>query len=152
MKTPLGTEVDLVADTNISTLFGHYRLIHVCFLKIITYEFDCNVQCCIANDCSAVAEMGDRGHNRHGPKRGGCCAQLGRAAGSPSNTMSPRLRPNPVPSSTVCHNTDGPKIGGGALPPVWGGDLGPHLAQCGVGRGPPPCQVTILIDPAIWSQ
>ena len=24
---------------------------------------------------SAVAEMGDRGHNRHGPKRvGGCCA------------------------------------------------------------------------------
>jgi len=23
---------------------------------------------------SAVAEMGDHGHNRHGPKRGGCCA------------------------------------------------------------------------------
>ena len=23
---------------------------------------------------SAVAEMGDGGHNRHGPKRGGCCA------------------------------------------------------------------------------
>jgi len=23
---------------------------------------------------SAVAEMGDRSHNRHGPKRGGCCA------------------------------------------------------------------------------
>jgi len=23
---------------------------------------------------SAVAEMGDRGHNRHEPKRGGCCA------------------------------------------------------------------------------
>ena len=22
---------------------------------------------------SAVAEMGDRGHNRHGLKRGGCC-------------------------------------------------------------------------------
>jgi len=26
------------------------------------------------NKSSAVAEMGDRGHNRHGPKRGGCCA------------------------------------------------------------------------------
>jgi len=24
------------------------------------------------NKSSAVAEMGDRGHNRHGPKRGGC--------------------------------------------------------------------------------
>jgi len=23
---------------------------------------------------SAVAEIGDRGHDRHGPKRGGCCA------------------------------------------------------------------------------
>ena len=26
------------------------------------------------NKSSAVAEMDDRGHNRHGPKRGGCCA------------------------------------------------------------------------------
>ena len=26
------------------------------------------------NKSSAVAEMGDRGHNRHGSKRGGCCA------------------------------------------------------------------------------
>ena len=26
------------------------------------------------NKSSAVAEMGDRGHNRHGPKRGGCFA------------------------------------------------------------------------------
>ena len=28
----------------------------------------------MVNKSSAVAEMGDRGHNRHGPKRGGCCA------------------------------------------------------------------------------
>ena len=28
-----------------------------------------------ANKSSAVAKIGDRGHNRHGPKRGGgCCA------------------------------------------------------------------------------
>ena len=26
------------------------------------------------NKSSAVAEMSNRGHNRHGPKRGGCCA------------------------------------------------------------------------------
>ena len=25
----------------------------------------------LCNSCSAVAEMGDRRHNRHGPKRGG---------------------------------------------------------------------------------
>jgi len=28
----------------------------------------------ICYESSAVAEMDDRGHNRHGPKRGGCCA------------------------------------------------------------------------------
>ena len=27
------------------------------------------------------------------------------------------------------------------VPPFWGGELGPHLAQCGLDRGPPPCQV-----------
>jgi len=27
--------------------------------------------CYKSSGCSAVAEMGDRGHNRHGPKRGG---------------------------------------------------------------------------------
>jgi len=28
------------------------------------------------NKSSAVAETGDRGHNRHEPKKGGCCAPL----------------------------------------------------------------------------
>jgi len=37
------------------------------------------VSCCfqalyIHYKSSAVAEMGDRGHNRQGPKGGGCCA------------------------------------------------------------------------------
>jgi len=36
---------------------------------------------------SAVAEMGDRGHNRHGPKRGGGAVPLLRSAGNPSDTM-----------------------------------------------------------------
>jgi len=46
------------------------------------------------NKSSAVAEIGDRGHNRHGPK-------------------------SKRPSS----------------PPLLGGELGPHLTQCGLGRG-----------------
>jgi len=37
------------------------------------------------------------------------------------------------------HNRNGPKIG--ALPPVLGGKLDPHLAQRGPDRGLPPCQV-----------
>jgi len=36
-----------------------------------------------------IAEMGDRGHNRHGPKRGGGAVPLSRSAGNPSNTMWP---------------------------------------------------------------
>jgi len=47
---------------------------------------------------SAVAETGNCGHNRHGPKRRGYCAPFT-------------------------------------------GELGPHLTQCGLGRGPLPYQV-----------
>ena len=66
------------------------------------------------HNSSAVAEMGDRGHNRHmGRKEGGRGG-----AGSPSNTMWPGPRstsvPNGVliPSSPFGHNGHGPKIGG----------------------------------------
>ena len=45
---------------------------------------------------SAVAEMGDRGHNRHGLKEGGS-APLSRSAGNPSNTMWPVGRSTSVP-------------------------------------------------------
>jgi len=37
------------------------------------------------------------------------------------------------------HNRRGPKIGG--LCPFWQGQLGPHVTQCGLGRGLPPYQV-----------
>ena len=42
------------------------------------------------NNSSAVAAMGDRGHNIHGPKRGGggCYAPFA-GAGTPSSTMWP---------------------------------------------------------------
>jgi len=41
----------------------------------------------ISNKSSAVAEMGDRDHSRHGPKRGGLLCPFRGGAGSPSNTM-----------------------------------------------------------------
>jgi len=58
--------------------------------------------------------MGDRGHNRHGPKRkGGCCASFTGGAGFPSNTMWPL--PYQVASSSIQpfgHNRREPKTGG----------------------------------------
>ena len=47
---------------------------------------------------SEAAEMGDRGHNTHGPKRGGGAVPLSRSAGNPSNTMWPAQRSTSVPS------------------------------------------------------
>ena len=45
--------------------------------------------------------MGDRGHNRHGPKRGGGAVPLSRSAGNPSNTMWPAPRSTSVPSGVI---------------------------------------------------
>jgi len=56
------------------------------------------------NKSSAVAEMGDRGHNRHGPKRGGGSAvPHSRSAGNPSNTMWPAPMSTSVPSGVFIH-------------------------------------------------
>jgi len=50
------------------------------------------------NKSSLVAEMGDRGHNRHAPKRGAAVVALSRGgARFPSNTMWP----GPVYSRTI---------------------------------------------------
>ena len=38
------------------------------------------------------------------------------------------------------HNIHGPKSGM-LWPPFWGGELGPHVTQCGLGWGLPPYQV-----------
>jgi len=45
---------------------------------------------------------------------------------------------------TFGHNKHWSKIGG-LLCPLFGSELGPHLTQCSLGRGLPPCQV------ASWS-
>jgi len=58
----------------------------------------------LTNKSSAVAEMGDPGHNRHGPHRGGGAAvPLSRRAGTPSNTMWPGPRSTSVPSAVFIH-------------------------------------------------
>ena len=57
----------------------------------------------ITNKSSAVAEMGDRGHNRHGPKRGGCAVPLSCSAGIPSNKMWPAPRSTSVPTGIFIH-------------------------------------------------
>ena len=40
--------------------------------------------------------MGDRGHNRHGPKRGEGALPLSRSAGNPSNTVTGQLAYTPT--------------------------------------------------------
>jgi len=52
---------------------------------------------------SGVTEMGDRGHNRHGPKRAGGCYAPFAEAGTPSNTMWPGPRPTSMPSAILIH-------------------------------------------------
>jgi len=83
------------------------------------------------------------GHNRHGRKVGGLlCSFLG-GAGS-SITMSPGPRPTSVPGCTLIDPAIWPQHiwakNCGAQPSFWEGELGPHLAQCGLDRGPLPCQ------------
>ena len=51
---------------------------------------------------SAVAEMGDRGHNRHGRNEGGYCAPLW-TAGTTSYTMRPVPRSISVVSGVYIH-------------------------------------------------
>jgi len=89
---------------------------------------------------SGLADRDTRpfGDNRHGLKIGGLCpfwegelgAHVTRGLGQslPSYQMH---RSN----QRFCHNKHGPKIEG------CGGELGPHVAQCGLGRGLPPYQV-----------
>jgi len=84
------------------------------------------------------------GHNRHRPKTGGC-ARLGEGRWVPSNTTWPGPRPTSLPSAILIHapfghSRHGPKIG--ELCPFGQAQLGPHLTQCGQGRGLPLCQVS----------
>jgi len=61
-----------------------------------------------------------------------------RGAGSPSNTMSLWLRPISLPSGILIHPAIWPQQiwaeNWGGLCTFGEGELGPHLAQCGLGR------------------
>ena len=93
-----------------------------------------------SNKSSEVAEMGDHGHNRHGPKIASRCALSLGAAGSPSNTMSSGPRPTSMQSGTLVHPAIWPQL---TCAKSWGcapfgqGDMSPYLTQCCLGRGLP---------------
>jgi len=67
---------------------------------------------------------------------------------SPSSTMRPGPRSASIPSGILMR----PAVlsqwkeaeNWGALPLFGQGELGPYLAQCGLDRGPPPCQVATI--------
>ena len=98
------------------------------------------------------------GHNRHGPKIGGCAPFGG--AGSPCNTMWLGPRPTFMPSFILIHTavwlqwtwtadyTDAGQTCArkfrmcGLLCPFPRGELDSYLTECGQGRGLPPCQVS----------
>ena len=97
------------------------------------------------NKCSVVAKMGDRlaTINMGRKLREELCPFWG-GAGSPCNKIWPGSRPTLVPSGILIHpaiwsQEIWAKIGGCA--PLGEGQLGPHLTQCGQGRGPSACQV-----------
>ena len=90
--------------------------------------------------------MGDRGHNRHGPRNGwGRCAVFFWVSWVPIehkvawaeaylHTKWHLIHPAVWPQRTLAENW-------GGLCPFRGGGLCPHLTQCRVGRGLPPYQV-----------
>jgi len=73
---------------------------------------------------SAVAEMGDRGHNRHGRKEGGCCAchfrgQLGPRLYVACAEVYFRTKWRVHPSSHLATIDMGQKLGGVGVPFFW---------------------------------
>ena len=91
--------------------------------------------------------MGDRGHNRQGPKREGCCIPLagGGASWVPIQhnvawaEVYFRTKWHLDPSSHLATIDMGPNWVGAV--PFWLGELGPHRTQSHLGRGLPPYQV-----------
>ena len=75
---------------------------------------------------------------------GGSAPLSKRGSGSLSNTKSPGLRPTSIPSGILMHAAVWPLqiwAENWGLCHVGEGELGPHLAQCGLGRDLTPCQV-----------
>ena len=107
------------------------------------------------NNSSAVPEMNDRGHIRHGP-RGGCCAPF--AGGELVARLTQcglgwGLLLYSVASSSIQpfgHNRHGPKIGGSAH--FWERKVGSPSNTMSLGWRSTSLPSAILIHPAIWPQ
>ena len=114
----------------------------------------------IFNKSSSVAEMGVRGHNRHGPKRGGAAVPLSQKLG-PSLVqcgLSRGLLPYQVASSSIQpfghnrhHQDMGQKLGGVGVPFFLG--VAGSTSNT-ISRRPRPTSVPsgILIHVAVWPQ
>ena len=104
--------------------------------------------------------MGNRGHNRHGPKRGGCCAPF---AGEVHPELGPHLMqcglvrgllPYHVASSSIQpfgHNRRGTKTADCACP-FYGRGAGTPSNTTSPGPRLTSVQSGILIHPAVWPQ
>jgi len=109
----------------------------------------------INNNSSTIAEMGDRGHNKHGPKEGAAVPLSQGGAGSPSNTMRPGLRSTSVPSGIFTHPAVWPQQTcdeGLRPPPPFGEGAGSPSNTMSLGPRPTSLPSGILIHPAIWQQ
>jgi len=100
-----GVIVGLAASTNTMTAHGESsgRLYLMNCLQYFTVHSATSHTIHTANKSSAVAEVGDRGHNRHGPKRWGGSVPVLRRGGTPSNTMWPGPRSTSVTSGAFIH-------------------------------------------------
>ena len=108
----------------------------------------------IFNKSSAVDEMGNRGHNRHGPEIEWRLCPFSGGAGSPSNAKSPGPRPTSTPSGILNHPAVWPQqtlAENCGLCSFRGEKLGPHLTQC-LRLRPTSVPGGILIHTAVWPQ
>ena len=101
------------------------------------------------NKSSAVAEIGDRGHNRHGPKRGGLlCPFRGELAWA---ELYFRIKWRLHPSCRLATIDMGQKLGAVRCALFPGGAGSPSNTKS---PGPRPTSIPsgILVHPAVWPQ
>ena len=109
----------------------------------------------IYNKSSAVAEMGDRGHNKHGPKRGGLLCPFREGARSLSNTlwsgpMSTSIQSDAFIYPAVWSQQTWTKIGRGCA--FFSGKARSPSNTKSPGPRPTSIPSGILVHPTVWSQ
>jgi len=66
-------------DGGVPYIISSNHITHFKIKQILTGEDGRLKLNLLINNSSAVAEMGDSGHNRHGPERGGACAPFAKS-------------------------------------------------------------------------